>query len=94
MELQRLGHVSGNKVAVPSKFPGEDLAMPSAQPSVQQKPGDQEPGQMDDFSAAIAQQTGYYDPDSAAYHEDAAVPVMGWLESNDEGIPVRELVTA
>jgi hypothetical protein len=68
--------------------------MPSAQPSVQQKPGDREPGQMDGFSAAIAQQTGYYDPDSAAYDENAGVPVMGWLESSDEGLPVRELVPA
>jgi hypothetical protein len=62
--------------------------------SVHETPGDRKPTLMDDDPAAIANGSAYYDPDSAAYDEPAAVAVMVGVESTDEGLPVRELVTA
>jgi len=63
------------------------------QSSVQRTPDDRKLRHMDDDPVVIATVSGYYDPDSAAYDEDAGVPVMSAAaESDDEGLPVRELV--
>jgi hypothetical protein len=69
--------------------------MPSALSSVRDVPGDRDLRQSDDDSATIAPQIfGYYDPDSAAYDETAAVSTTILDDATDEGLPVRELVTA
>jgi hypothetical protein len=61
---------------------------------VHETPGDRKPTSMHDDAAAIANGSAYYDPDSAAYDEPVAALAMTRVESTEEGLPVRELVTA
>ena len=68
--------------------------MRTPQSPVRETSGNRKLAPMDDDPAVIAKQLGYYDPDSAAYDEADAVPVTAWVDSTDEGLPVRELVTA
>jgi hypothetical protein len=48
---------------------------------------------MDQAPASIAHRLGYYDPDSAAFDDDFDVEDLEPVETRDEGLPVRELVT-
>ena len=68
--------------------------MSTAQSSVRVPSTDQKLALIDDDLAAVAIASGYYDPDSAAYDEEVAIPVMAaGIPPDDEGLPIRELVT-
>ena len=68
--------------------------MAAAQRSVGESPGDLNRTLTDDDLAILAQRAGYYDPDSAAYVADSSDDATDSLESAEEGLPGRELVTA
>jgi len=68
--------------------------MTFVQPSARQ-PDEGTRALTDEDRGAVADRSGYYDPDSAAYDYDLGdVEGHAWLGSTDEGLPVRELVTA
>jgi hypothetical protein len=50
-------------------------------------------GPRDQAPASIAHRLGYYDPDSAAFDDDVDVEDLEPVDTRDEGLPVRELVT-
>jgi hypothetical protein len=68
--------------------------MSTAQPSYGQRPDDGPTALIEAHRAAWTAVTGYYDPDSAGYDEDPAFEGLGQLDPREEGLPIRELVTA
>jgi hypothetical protein len=66
--------------------------MPFVQPSARQADDGSHP--LTDDHRAIADQSGYYNPDSAAYDEDLGdVEGHAGVDSTDDVITERELVT-
>ena len=66
--------------------------MPATRSSSPQPP-ETDGRSMNQSPASIAHQLGYYDPDSAAFDDDVDVEDLEPVETRDEGLPVRELVT-
>jgi hypothetical protein len=68
--------------------------MSTAQPSYRQPFDDGTRALIDADPAAWTPVSGYYDPDSAAYDEDPGIEGPSQLDPREEGLPIRELVTA
>jgi hypothetical protein len=68
--------------------------MSTAQPSYRQLLDAGTTALIDADPAAWTTVYGYYDPDSAAYDEDPGVEGPSQLDPREEGLPIRELVTA